>query len=268
LNKVYGRITFGQAAELGNATLADHIADPSWVVFAAIRGFLINRPGWPGYLTRLAEIPLTNADQLRLNLIAGLTVGLPQAADRLVPADAVARIEPTVTQPFDAIEEHLGSVFRYALRLTRRPDLAEDVTQETLLRGLRRWQKLRDYRAIRIWLFRIATNVWTDQLRRGRLFPKALDTEPACPRPLPAKVSDERENVQMALAAMDELPPRQRQVLYLVTCENMAHGEVATILEINESAVKANLSLARKEMRLRLKDVYEQVCGRQPSGRR
>jgi DNA-directed RNA polymerase specialized sigma24 family protein len=66
---------------------------------------------------------------------------------------------------------------------------------------------------------------------------------------------------------MDELPPRQRQVLYLVTCENMAHGEVATILRINESAVKANLSVARKEMRVRLKELYEAVCGRQTSER-
>jgi RNA polymerase sigma-70 factor (ECF subfamily) len=81
-------------------------------------------------------------------------------------------------------------------------------------------------------------------------------------------VRDVRENVQLALAVMDELPPRQRQVLYLVTCENMAHEEVATVLGLNESAVKANLSLARKEMRVRLKDVYEQVCGRQPSERR
>jgi RNA polymerase sigma factor (sigma-70 family) len=90
-----------------------------------------------------------------------------------------------------------------------------------------------------------------------------LEAEPACRRPSPAIVSDEREDVRMALAAMDELPPRQRQVIYLVTCENMAQADVATILGINESAVKANLSLARKTMRLRLKDVYEAVCGRQ-----
>lgn len=252
---------------MGNALLADHVADPSWVVFAVIREILANRPRWPGYLTRRAEIPLTNADQLRLNLIAGLTNSPQQAADRLVPADAAARIEPTVTQPFDAIEEHVGSVYRYALRLTRRPDLAEDLTQETLLRGWRSRQKLRDERAARVWLFKIATNLWTDQLRRGRFRPEALDIEPPCPRPLPVAASDERENVRMALAGMDELPPRQRQVLYLVTCENMAHGEVATILGINESAVKANLSLARKEMRLRLKDIYEAVCGRQMSER-
>ena len=60
---------------------------------------------------------------------------------------------------------------------------------------------------------------------------------------------------------MDELPPRQRQVLYLATCEELDNGEVAAILEISDAAVKANLSLARKEMRRRLKDIYHEVCG-------
>ena len=242
-----------------------HIADPSRVCLAAIQGHPVHPAETSGLFNPSARIPLTNADQLRLNLVAGLTTSPRQPADRLVPADAVARIEPTVTQPFDAIEEHVGSVYRYALRLTRRPDLAEDLTQETLLRGWRSRQMLRDDRAARVWLFRIATNLWTDQLRRRRFCLETLNTEPACPRLLPPAASHERENARMALAAMEELPSRQRQVLYLVTCENMAHGEVATILGIGDSAVKANLSLARKEMRRRLKEIYEAVCGRQPS---
>ena len=61
---------------------------------------------------------------------------------------------------------------------------------------------------------------------------------------------------------MDELPPRQRQVLYLVTCEQMTNSEVANVLELSDAAVKANLSLARKEMRTRLKELYAEVCGR------
>src|SRR4051812_43693624 len=88
-----------------------------------------------GYGTqRNGKIPLTNADQLRLNLIAGLTSSPQQAPDRLVPADAAARIDPPVKQPFDTTEDHGGWVYRYALRLTRRPDFAEDLTQETFLR--------------------------------------------------------------------------------------------------------------------------------------
>jgi RNA polymerase sigma-70 factor, ECF subfamily len=205
---------------------------------------------------------LTNADPIRLKLIARLPCSLPPTANRLLPRDTPARIEPTVTQPFDAIEEHLGAIYRYALRLARRPDLAEDLTQETILRGWRYRRKLREPRAARVWLLRIATNLWTDQLRRGKFQPVALEDEPACPRRSPQCMSEELENVRLALAAMDELPPRQRQVLYLVTCESMTNPEVAAILNIGEPAVKASLSLARAEMRRRLKELYEETCGR------
>ena len=41
----------------------------------------------------------------------------------------------------------------------------------------------------------------------------------------------------------------------------MTNAEVAAVLEITEAAVKANLSLARKEMRRRLKDIYDEICG-------
>ena len=72
--------------------------------------------------------------------------------------------------------------------------------------------------------------------------------------------------VARALAAMDQLPPRQRQVLHLVTCEGLSLAEVSEVLEVEPSAVKSSLSLARKEMRRRLSDVYEEVCGRRACG--
>ena len=61
---------------------------------------------------------------------------------------------------------------------------------------------------------------------------------------------------------MDELPPRQRQVLYLITCEQLSQDEVADVLGISKAAVKSNLSLARKAMRERLRELYLEVCGR------
>jgi RNA polymerase sigma-70 factor (ECF subfamily) len=164
--------------------------------------------------------------------------------------------------PFEAVEEHLGAVYRYALRLAGRTDLAEDLTQETMLRAWRRWHKLREERAARVWLLRIATNLWNDELRQKKLRPQLLETEPPCPGLSVSASADEKENVKQALAAMDQLPPRQRQVLYLITCESLSHDEVAAILGIGAPAVKASLSLARKEMRRRLSDLYNEVCGR------
>jgi RNA polymerase sigma-70 factor (ECF subfamily) len=190
-------------------------------------------------------------------------------ADRLVahrpegPSPAVARIEPTVTQPcFETIEQHVGTVYRYALRLARRSDLAEDLTQETMLRGWRRRDSLRDARLARVWLLRIATNIWNDQLRRAKFKMATLEREPPCPRRSPSMLSGERENVRLALEAMDELPPRQRQVIYLTSCEGLSISEVAKVLQTNASTVKSNLSLARKEMRRQLKDLYDEVRGR------
>jgi RNA polymerase sigma-70 factor (ECF subfamily) len=165
---------------------------------------------------------------------------------------------------FDALEEHLGTVYRYALRLTGKTDLAEDLAQETLLRAWRSRAKLRDAHLARVWLLRIATNLWTDELRRGKFRPRILESEPTCSRPSPRTVASEKENVRLALAAMDRLPQRQRQVLYLICCEGLSQSEVSEVLDIGLSAVKASLSLARKEMRRRLSSVYEDVCGRRP----
>jgi RNA polymerase sigma-70 factor (ECF subfamily) len=166
-----------------------------------------------------------------------------------------------VTNPFDSIEEHVASVYRYALRLTGRPESAEDLVQETLLRGWRKRHSLQNGRAIRVWLLKIATNLWTDQIRSRPPQHEAFIDERACERPLPLDAADHRENVRLALAAMDELPDRQRQVLYLTTCEGLARAEVATVLDISDASVKSNLSLARKEMRRRLKELYEEMCG-------
>lgn len=207
---------------------------------------------------------MTSARSKRLWLLAdpladrALTNG-DVAVDRNArAAPATARNEATVTPSFEKLEAHLGTVYRYALRLAGRPDVAEDLTQETMLRAWQHRHALRDERAVRLWLLRVVQNLWTDQLRRQQKFrPQLLEYEPPCPRPLPAAVGDDREAVALALAAMDELPPRQRQVLYLATCEEMSNAEVAEVLDMPLGAVKSNLSLARKEMRRRMKDVYD-----------
>jgi RNA polymerase sigma-70 factor (ECF subfamily) len=155
-------------------------------------------------------------------------------------------------------------VYRYALRLTGKTELAEDLAQETFLRAWRNRTRLRDSRVARVWLLRIATNLWTDELRRGKFRPRILESEPVCTRPTPGTEANERENVRLALAEMDQLPPRQRQVLYLISCEGLSQSEVSEVLGIGLPAVKASLSLARKEMRHRLSDLYEEICGRRP----
>src|SRR5262245_41202374 len=77
---------------------------------------------------------------------------------------------PPQRQPFsDVAREHVDRLYGYCLRLSGQPADAEDLVQETLLRGMRAYPDLRDPGRAKGWLFAIATNVWRDTARaRGR----------------------------------------------------------------------------------------------------
>jgi RNA polymerase sigma-70 factor (ECF subfamily) len=158
------------------------------------------------------------------------------------------------------LEEYVPPVYRFALRLTGDAHAAEDLTQETFLRAWRRRRQLHEPRAARVWLFRIAVNVWQDQLRRGRSrVARAGALPPDQPAPGPA-ADDEaaaRERRDLALQALAELPDRQREALYLRACEGLSAAEIAAVLGTSADAVKASSCVARKKLRERLRDFFE-----------
>jgi RNA polymerase sigma-70 factor (ECF subfamily) len=160
----------------------------------------------------------------------------------------------------ELLAAHADAVFRYALRLARNRAAAEDLMQETLLRGWRLRHSLREPAAARVWLLRIATNLFHDHCRGNRPTEPIL-AEPTDGTPPIAIQLEHRECVEHALAALDQLPPRQRQAMHLITIEQLTHNEAAEVLGITVEALKASLSLARRQMRERLKDLYEEVRG-------
>lgn len=162
----------------------------------------------------------------------------------------------------DFVAAHADAVYRYALRLTRSRHHAEDLTQETLLRGWQRRGKLREAAAARVWLLRIATNIHRDKLRAVRPVGPLMEQSIADGGGVAVESQlGHRECVERAMAALDELPERQRQVMHLITIEQLPHEEAASVLGISPAAAKASLSLARRAMRDKLKDVYDEVRG-------
>ena len=90
------------------------------------------------------------------------------------PPDVVGRGVPFPT----LVEQHQAEIRRFVLRKVREPAIADDLCQETFLRGFRAYSRLTDPEAnVRAWLFKIAANVCVDHFRRlGR--ESALRTEP------------------------------------------------------------------------------------------
>lgn len=193
---------------------------------------------------------MTLSRSLRLSLIARL----PQVEQRVQGQGE--RTEPVD----DVLAAHADAVFRYALRLTRDRTAAQDLMQDTLLRGWQSRRSLRDVAAARVWLLRIATNLHRDHCRGTRPTEPIL-AEPTDGTPPIAARYEHRECVAQAIAALDDLPPRQRQAMHLVTIEQLSHNDAAEVLGITVDALKASLSLARRQLRERLKDLYEELRG-------
>lgn len=68
----------------------------------------------------------------------------------------------------DIYNEYFRDVFHFVLGLTRRGDIAEEITQETLVRALRKINEYDGVRDHRAWLFTIARNAWYDHCRRRK----------------------------------------------------------------------------------------------------
>jgi RNA polymerase sigma-70 factor, ECF subfamily len=158
----------------------------------------------------------------------------------------------------DLLEEYVPHVYRFALRLTGNRDDAEDLTQAALLKAWKDRARLRDPGSTKSWLFTITANLWRSGLRRkGREERFVRGAEELIRRqvPLPEKEIIVKEDLRRVRETMDELPERQREVLYLHACEGFSLTEIAEILALSPQAVKASLSLARKRMRQKLQDL-------------
>jgi len=135
--------------------------------------------------------------------------------------------------------------------LTQNYTLAEDLTQETMLRAVKHRITVAKMDDPRCWLFQIVTNLWRDRLRARKRRPARdnLHTElvdDSCGPQTTVEIGEHLENV---LASFQELPETQRQVLFLKTVEEHSIDEISQILSLSRNNVKANLSHARKKMR-------------------
>jgi RNA polymerase sigma-70 factor (ECF subfamily) len=147
---------------------------------------------------------------------------------------------------------------------------AEDLVQETYLRGWRSYDAFEERAALRTWLYRIATNACLRALQqRGRrALPAGLGeasvdpfTDPDAPLgegqwvgPLPDALTPElaviaKQSVRLAVvAALQELSARQRAVLILRDVVQFSAIEVAELLETTAPAVNSALQRARARL--------------------
>ena len=166
-------------------------------------------------------------------------------------------------------DRHRRELHIHCYRMLASFDDAEDAVQETLLRAWRGRGSLDGSAQLRAWLYRIATNVCLDTLRRSsrRLttmhsvaevpwlqpYPDRLLDEVAPRDDQPDAVFVERETIELAfLAALQVLPPLQRATFIARDVLGWPASETATLLETSVAAANSALQRARAAMKAHL----------------
>ena len=162
-------------------------------------------------------------------------------------------------------ERYRRELHVHCYRMLASFDEAEDAVQETFLRAWRARDSFDGSSLVRAWLYRIATNVCLDALRRtGRRltsmrtfaevpwltpYPDRLLDEIAPSDEEPDAVVVERETISLLfLAALQVLPPRQRATLIARDVLDWPASDTATLLETSVPAVNSALQRARATM--------------------
>ncbi|MCP3916706.1 MAG: sigma-70 family RNA polymerase sigma factor [bacterium] len=142
-----------------------------------------------------------------------------------------------------------ASLWGIALRMTGRPDLAEDAVQETFVDVLRGADGFRGDARLTTWLYRIAVRAAARVSSRARHSAASLPEELALEGGEPPEALAQREGAARILTAMARLPAPQRAVLALAALDELPQTEIAAVLGLPPGTVYSRLHQARERMR-------------------
>ncbi|MEV8537612.1 sigma-70 family RNA polymerase sigma factor [Streptomyces sp. NPDC051572] len=170
------------------------------------------------------------------------------------------------------LEKHRVELTGYCYRMLGSSFEAEDAVQDTMVRAWRNYEKFEGRSSLRSWLYRIATNVCLDMLSAGNKRARPVDLSDSTPlaqaalspradntwlEPMPdarvlptvadpAEAAVAKESVRLAfMAALQQLPPKQRAVLILREVLAWRASEVAELLDTSVASVNSALQRAR-----------------------
>jgi RNA polymerase sigma-70 factor (ECF subfamily) len=160
---------------------------------------------------------------------------------------------------------YMKAAYNVALRLTRRPDDARDLVQETYLRAYRTFDNFRPGTNCKAWLFTILYSIFVNRYHKQRREPQTVSVEELEEKFHRSLVAADPEGSRSpdrppewtdreVESAFDKLPESFRAVVLLVDVEELTYEEAATTLGCPVGTVRSRLSRARKALAVRLED--------------
>ncbi|MBX3611362.1 MAG: RNA polymerase sigma factor [Hydrogenophaga sp.] len=150
-----------------------------------------------------------------------------------------------------ALVAHIPGLRRYARALTGDAWAADDLVQDTLERACSKWRLWTVGSDLRAWLFTVMHNLYVSgvrqNLRRDAGLVRVDIDDAAADLTAPPSAQDQAIDLQRCLLL---LPPDQREVLLLVSLEDLSYQQVASITGVPIGTVMSRLSRARSRLQV------------------
>ncbi|VEI13738.1 sigma-70 family RNA polymerase sigma factor [Trueperella bialowiezensis] len=162
---------------------------------------------------------------------------------------------------------YLNQLYGAAMRLTRNPQDAEDLVQETFEKAFAAFHQFKPGTNLKAWLYRILNNTFISNYRKKQRRPLESDAGEAedwqeyrarhhHPYGLKSAEMEALENLpnEEIREALEQLPEDRRTAVYLADVEGFSYQEIADIMDTPIGTVMSRLHRGRKQLRDLLRD--------------
>lgn len=148
------------------------------------------------------------------------------------------------------MQKYGESVYWHARRLLVSHDDAQDAVQETFIKVYRSFHSLKEAKALRSWIYRIATNEalrFIERNKTPRLLTESIDDSATDIAATDYTDYTDLEAVKLQKAILS-LPPKQQATFNMRYYDEMEYPQIAEAMETTVSTVKVNYHLAKEKI--------------------
>jgi RNA polymerase sigma-70 factor (ECF subfamily) len=141
---------------------------------------------------------------------------------------------------------------RFVMGFTKSKELTEEIVSDVFINVWRRRKNIEEIKNLKLYLYVSAKNItfnYLKKLQRENLTDlDSVELEPADPFADPSVAMITREMNMKLKAAIQELPPRCKLIFTLIKEDGLTHKQTAQLLNISESTVENQISIALKKI--------------------
>lgn len=184
----------------------------------------------------------------------------------MIPDDVYVHktVEGDVEAFNELVNRHHTKIYGLAYRMLGNSEDAQDATQETFLEAYKSIKTFRFQSQFGTWLYRVGLNTCNQIIRKAKSRNRMMDayTEEKSvrgmteDREIPERLAIKAEQKEIIQAAIDRLPPKQREVVTLFYMQHLKYKEIAEILDCSIGTVASRLNKAMQNLKVKLEKHY------------